>query len=178
MICAIMPLVVLKLGWVGPEGAPVLIGWLITGGLLQIAAGLIEARRGGLLFATPLLILGFTATIAPAIGELVKIWIKGATVPPVMSGIGFVVIAVWGIAFFFATGLVSRFLFILCGFLDAALWLLGLAMLGVVGPGADMIGTYCLLIFLVGMLYVACALFLNELFGKEVLPIGKPVFTP
>ena len=178
LICAIMPLVVLKLGWVGPEGAPILIGWLITGGLLQIACGIIEARRGGLLFATPLLILGFTATIAPAIGELVKIWIKGAAVPPTMTGVGFLVIAVWAIAFFVASGLVSRFLFILMGFLDIALWLLGLAMLGVVGPGVDMIGTYCLLIFLVGMLYVACALFLNELFGKEVLPIGKPVFAP
>lgn len=174
---AVMPMVVLKLGWVGPEGAPVLIGWLITGGLLQVVCGIIEARRGGLLFATPLLILGFTASIAPAIGELVKIWIKGAAVPPTMSGVGFVVIAVWAIALFVASGLVSKFLFLLMGILDVALWLLGLAMLGVVGPGLDLAGSYLLLIFLIGMIYVACALFLNELFGKEVLPIGTPVFT-
>lgn len=176
LCCAIMPLVVLKLGWVGPEGAPVLIGWLITGGLLQIVCGIIEARRGGLLFSTPLLILGFTATIAPAIGEIIKIWIKGSTVPPTMSGVGFLVIAVWAIALFAASGLVSRFLFILMGVLDLSLWLLGLSMVGVVGAGADIAGSYLLLIFLLGMIYVACALFLNELFGKEMLPIGSPVF--
>jgi len=177
LCCAITPLVILKLGWVGPEGAPILIGWLITGGLLQIVAGIIEARRGGLLFSTPLLILGFTATIAPAIGELVKIWIKGGAVPPTLSGVGFIVIAIWAIALFVASGLVSKFLFFLMGILDLALWLLGLSMLGVLGQGSDMLGSYLLLVFLAGMIYVACALFLNELFEKELLPIGKPVFT-
>jgi len=63
------------------------------------------------------------------------------------------------------------------GILDLALWLLGLSMLGVLGQGSDMLGSYLLLVFLAGMIYVACALFLNELFEKELLPIGKPVFT-
>lgn len=177
LCCAIMPLAVLKVGWVDPAGAPILIGWLITGGLLQIVAGIIESKRGGLLFSTPLLILGFTATIASAIGEIMKIWIKDFTIPPTMSGVGFLVIAAWVIALFVASGLVSRFLFILMGILDLALWLLGLSMLGVLGQGSDMVGSYLLLAFLAGMIYVACALFLNELFGKEMLPIGKPVFT-
>jgi hypothetical protein len=29
----------------------------------------------------------------------------------------------------------------------------------------------------VGMLYIACALFLNELFERQVLPIGAPIFS-
>ncbi len=176
LCCGVIPLVILKLGWIGPEGAPVLIAWLIFSGLLQAVTGIIEARRGGLMFATPLLILGFMVTMSPAIGEVIKIWIKDMTVPATISGVGFVVVAIWAIALFVAMGLVSKFLFVLMGILDVSLWLLGLSMLGVLGAASDMIGSYLLLIFTVGMIYVACALYLNELFGKEMLPIGSPVF--
>ena len=75
-----------------------------------------------------------------------------------------------------STGLVSWFLFILCALLDLGLWLVGLTDAGVIAAGT--FGWTCLLIFALGMLYLACALFLNELFQKQILPIGEPLFKP
>ncbi|MBF7084453.1 hypothetical protein IT084_15990 [Desulfallas sp. Bu1-1] len=172
----VIPLAVLNLGWIAPEGAPLLIAWILFGGLVQVICGIIEFRRGGVLFATPLLVFGLMLCITPAFGEIIKIWIKDLTIPSSVSGVGFLVVAVYVIAFFIAVGLVSRFLFILFVILDAGLWLVGLADVGVLGKGPEMFGWYMYLIFALGMLYVACALFLNELFGKQILPIGTPLF--
>jgi len=172
----VIPLAVLNLGWIPAESAPLIIGWLIFGGLVQVIAGIIEFKRGGLLFATPLLVFGLMLCITPAFGEITKIWIKDFAVPPAVNGVGFLVVAVYVAAFFIATGLVSRFLFFLCLLLDLGLWLVGLAGIGVLAPAAGAVGWFLLLVFAVGMLYVACALFLNELFERPVLPIGSPLF--
>lgn len=172
----VIPLSVLNLGWIPPEGAPLIIGWLIFGGLVQVICGIIEFKRGGLLFATPLLVFGLMLCITPAFGEIVKIWIKDLAVPPAVTGVGFLVVAVYVAAFFVATGLVSWFLFTLCLLLDLGLWLVGLTDAGALAPAAGTIGWYCLLIFAIGMLYMACALFLNEMFDKPLLPIGAPLF--
>lgn len=76
----------------------------------------------------------------------------------------------------YATGLVSKTVFYLCILLDLVLWFVGLASLGVVALGV--IGWYLLLIFALGMVYVACAIYLNEVFGRAVLPLGAPMFKP
>ena len=172
----VIPLSILNLGWIPPESAPIIIGWLLVGGLVQVICGIIEFKRGGLLFATPLLVFGLMLCITPAFGEIVKIWIKSSAVPPSVTGVGFLVVAVYVAAFFVATGLVSWFLFTLCLLLDLGLWFVGLTDAGVLSPGAGTFGWYCLLIFATGMLYMACALFLNEMFGQQVLPIGAPLF--
>ncbi len=178
-LCAVViPLSVLNLGWLPPESAPLIIGWLIFGGIVQVISGIIEFKRGGLLFATPLLVFGLMLCITPAFGEITKIWIESPGVPPSVMGVGFLVVAVYVIAFFIATGLVSWFLFVLCLILDLGLWFVGLASIGVLGAGAGAFGWLLLLIFAIGMLYVACALFLNEMFGKPVLSIGAPLFKP
>ncbi|MDO9536340.1 MAG: GPR1/FUN34/YaaH family transporter [Bacillota bacterium] len=173
----VIPLAILNLGWIPAESAPLIIGWLIFGGLVQVIAGIIEFKRGGLLFATPLLVFGLMLCITPAFGEITKIWIKDFAVPPAANGVGFLVVAVYVAAFFIATGLVSRLIFALCLLLDLGLWLVGLAAVGVLVPAAGAVGWFLLLIFALGMLYVACALFLNELFERQVLPIGAPLFT-
>lgn len=172
----VIPLSILNLGWIPPESAPIIIGWLLFGGLVQVICGIIEFKRGGLLFATPLLVFGLMLCITPAFGEIVKIWIKSSAVPPSVTGVGFLVVAVYVAAFFVATGLVSWFLFTLCLLLDLGLWFVGLTDAGVLSSGAGTFGWYCLLIFATGMLYMACALFLNEMFGQQVLPIGAPLF--
>jgi succinate-acetate transporter protein len=173
----VIPLSMLNLGWIAPQSAPIIISWLFFGGLLQVIAGIIEFRRGGLLFGTPLLVFGLMLCITPAFGEIIKIWINDPTVGPAVSGIGFLVVAVYVAAFFIATGLVSWYLFVLCILLDVGLWLVGLTGAGVLQAGmAGTLGWYSLLIFAVGMLYLACALFLNEMFGKPLLPIGAPLF--
>lgn len=172
----VIPLAVLNLGWIPPQSAPLLISWLLFGGLVQVIAGIIEFKRGGLLFATPLLVFGFMLCITPAFGEITKIWIEDATVLPAVSGVGFLVVAVYVAAFFVATGLVSWFLFLLCLILDLGLFLVGLTDVGLLAPGAGAVGWFALLIFALGMLYIACALFLNELFQRPVLPIGSPLF--
>ena len=178
-LCAVViPLSVLNLGWLPPESAPLIIGWLIFGGIVQVISGIIEFKRGGLLFATPLLVFGLMLCITPAFGEITKIWLESPGVPPSVMGVGFLVVAVYVIAFFIATGLVSWFLFVLCLILDLGLWFVGLASIGVLGAGAGAFGWLLLLIFAIGMLYVACALFLNEMFGKPVLSIGVPLFKP
>ena len=175
----VIPLSMLNLGWLPPEGAPLIIGWLLFGGLVQVITGIIEFKRGGLLFATPLLVFGFMLCITPAFGEIVKIWLKpDFVVPGAVTGVGFLVVAVYVAAFFIACGLVSWFLFTLVLILDLGLWLAGLADAGVLGAGAGTLGWYCLLIFALGMLYMACALFLNEMFNKPLLPIGAPLFQP
>ncbi|NLX90427.1 MAG: hypothetical protein GXZ07_02360 [Firmicutes bacterium] len=176
LCCVVIPLSLLNLGVLPPESAPIIIAWLICGGLVQVITGLIEFKRGGLLFATPLLVFGFALCITPALGEITKIWIKDMAVPAAVSGAGFLVIAVYVAAFFISTGLVSWLLFILCAMLDLGLWLVGLTDVGLISAGA--FGWTCLLIFALGMLYVACALFLNEMFQKQILPIGAPLFKP
>jgi len=172
----VIPLAILNLGWIPRQSAPLIIGWLLFGGLVQVICGIIEFKRGGLLFATPLLVFGLMLCITPAFGEITKIWIKDFTVPPAANGVGFLVVAVYVAAFFIATGLISWFLFVLCLLLDAGLWLVGFAAAGVLGAGAGATGWFLLLIFALGMLYVACALFLDELFERPVLPIGTPLF--
>jgi uncharacterized protein len=173
----VIPLAFLNLGWVPAASAPIIIGWLIFGGLVQVIAGIIEYKRGGLLFATPLLVFGLMLCITPAFGEITKIWIKDFAVPPAINGVGFLVIAVYVAAFFVATGLVSKFLFAICLLLDVGLWLVGLTDVGLLAAAAGRFGWLLLLIFAVGMLYIACALFLNELFERQVLPIGAPIFS-
>ena len=69
----VIPLSVLNLGWIPPEGAPLIIGWLIFGGLVQVICGIIEFKRGGLRLATPLLVFGLMVWITPASGQIVKI---------------------------------------------------------------------------------------------------------
>lgn len=172
----VIPLAILNLGWIPSESAPLIIGWLLFGGLVQVICGIIEFKRGGLLFATPLLVFGLMLCITPAFGEITKIWIKDFSIPPAANGVGFLVVAVYVAAFFIATGLISWFLFLLCLLLDAGLWLVGFAAAGVLGAGAGAVGWFLLLIFALGMLYMACALFLNELFERSVLPIGGPLF--
>jgi len=172
----VIPLSMTNLGWIEPS--PLLIGWLIFGGLVQVITGIIEFKRGGLLFATPLLVFGFMLCITPAFGDIVKIWINADAVSGAVSGVGFLVIAVYVVTFFISCGLVSWYLFTVVLFLDLGLWLVGFAGAGVLGAGAGTIGWYCLLIFALGMLYMACALFINEMFNKPVLPTGAPLFQP
>jgi succinate-acetate transporter protein len=174
LCCVVIPLSLLNLGLLPPESAPVIIAWLLCGGLVQVFAGLIEFKRGGLLFSTPFLVFGFMLCITPALGEITKIWIKDPAVPAAVGGAGFLVIAVYVAAFFISTGLVSRFLFALCAVLDLGLWFIGLTDLGLINAGT--FGWLCLLVFALGMLYIACALFLNEMFQKQILPIGAPLF--
>ncbi len=42
----VIPLAVLNLGWIPPQSAPLLISWLLFGGLVQVIAGIIEFKRG------------------------------------------------------------------------------------------------------------------------------------
>jgi len=141
-----------------------------------VITGIIEFKRGGLLFATPLVVFGLMLCITPAVGEITKIWIGNSAVPAAVSGVGFLVVAVFVIALFIAAGLVSKLLFILLLILDCGLWLVGLGDVGLLSRGVQVFGWFLLLVFALGMLYVACALFLNELFCKQVLPIGEPIF--
>lgn len=176
LCCVVIPLAMLNLGWITPEGAPLLITWLLFGGLVQVITGIIEFKRGGLLFATPLLVFGLMLCITPAVGEITKIWIGNSAVPAAVSGVGFLVVAVYVIALFIAAGLVSKLLFILLLILDCGLWLVGLGDVGLLSRGVQVFGWFLLLVFALGMLYVACTLFLNELFDKPVLPMGAPLF--
>ncbi|MFA7466778.1 MAG: hypothetical protein WCY82_00745 [Desulfotomaculaceae bacterium] len=178
LCCSVIPLAALNLGWIAPEGAPLIIAWLLFGGLVQVICGLIEFKRGGLLFATPLLVFGLMLCITPAVGELIKIWIGNFTVPATVSGVGFLVVAVYVIALFIASGLVSKLFFVLLIILDCGLWLVGLADVGAIGRGPQVVGWLLLLFFAIGMLYASCALFLNEMFGKPLLPLGEPLFKP
>ena len=163
----VIPLSILNLGWIPPESAPIIIGWLLFGGLVQVICGIIEFKRGGLLFATPLLVFGLMLCITPAFGEIVKIWIKGSAVPPAVTGVGFLVVAVYVAAFFVATGLVSWFLFTLCLLLDLGLWFVGLTDAGVLSPGQNF--------WLVLSSYLChkdamAWLFLNEMFANRCSP--------
>ncbi|MEW5922334.1 MAG: GPR1/FUN34/YaaH family transporter [Bacillota bacterium] len=171
----VIPLSALNLGWIPVEGAPIVIPWLLFGGLVQIICGIIDFRRGGLLLATPLVLFGFMLCITPAFGEIVKIWIKSPA-PGYLNGVGFLVVAAFVLALLYATGLVSSTVFYLVILLDIGLWLVGLAGLGIVGLAVP--GWYLLLIFALGMVYVACAIYLNEVFGRQVLPLGAPIFKP
>ncbi len=175
---SVIPLAALNLGWIAPAGAPILIAWLLFGGLVQVICGLIEYRRGGLLFATPLLVFGLMLCITPAFEEITKMWIKDFTIPATVTGVGFLVVAVFVIAVAIAVGLVSKFLFILLAIADCGIWLVSLATVGVLGGGSAMVGWFLLFVFAAGMLYVGCALYLNEVFGRLVLPIGEPLFKP
>jgi len=173
----VIPLSVLNLRWIPPESAPLIIPWLLFGGLVQVICGLIDFRRGGTLLATPLLLFGFMLCITPAFGVMVTHWLGApAPVPPFLNGVGFLVVAAYVLALLYATRLVSSTVFILVLLLDIGLWLVGLTYLGVVGVGV--FGWYLLLIFALGMVYVACAIYLNELFGRPVLPLGAPMFKP
>jgi hypothetical protein len=147
--------------------------------LIQVIAGIIELRReGGILLATPLIVFGFMLCITPAFGEMVKLWIGATSAPAAANGAGFLVVAVYVISLFVATGTISGLLFVLCILLDIGLWLAGLSFLGVVGGALAAVGWIVLLVFALGMLYMACGIYLAEVFGRPILPLGKPIFTP
>ncbi|MGB9886262.1 MAG: hypothetical protein ACPLPT_07335 [Moorellales bacterium] len=179
LCCVVIPLCCMNLGWLPPQGAPVLLGWLIFGGIVQIVAGIIELRRGGgILLGTPLIVFGFMLCVTPAFGEMVKIWANAPAAPAAANGVGFMVVAAYVISLFVAVGTISGLLLFLCVLLDIGLWLAGLTFLGVIGGALSAVGWIALLVFALGMLYMACGIYLAEVFGRPVLPIGKPIFAP
>ena len=173
----VIPLAVLNLGWVPPEAAPGILPWLIFGGLVQIVCGIIDMRRGGLLLATPMILFGFMLCLTPAFAQIIPMWLEIPTLPH-LNGVGFLVVAAFVIALANAGRLVSWFVFALLVCLCLGLWIVGLSFLGVFGGGLAALGWYLLLIFALGMVYVASAIYLNQLFCRQVLGLGAPLTKP
>lgn len=169
----VIPLCAVILGWAPKEAIPLLTAWQIIGGLVQVIAGLIEFRRGGMVFATAFLVFGLILCIEPALATLLA-----PTAAPFLQGVGFLIVAAFVFCFFFTVGLVSNGLFVACLLLDLGLWLVGLSFLGVGGPGLATAGAWALLIFALFMLYVSIAIFVNTAFNGPILSIGKPLFRP
>ncbi len=176
LCAAVIPLSVKNIGWIPPETALHLIPLLFLGGLVQVICGIIEFRRGGLLLGTPLIVFGLLLTMFPAFSDLMPLWLEVPAVPNHVIGLGVLVVCVYIISLFIVAGLISWLLSVLLLIVDVGLFLVGFSAVGVLGREAYVLGWVLVFIFGLGMLYLGCAFYLNEIFGKQILPVGSPLF--
>lgn len=177
LCCGVLPLCALNLGWIPSTAAPLLIPWLIISGFTQFIGGLINLKRGDVALGSALMVFGLLLTLTPGI-EVILTMTLGITIPPIIQGYAFIVLAIYGIAFMVVLGLASWFLFVAGVFLDLGLWLVALANIGCVAATWATYGWVSFFIFTLCMIYTFCTIYLNESFGRQVLPLGTPLYKP
>ena len=89
----VFPLCALKLGWIGPEAASGVLGWLIVGFLVQVIGAVIEGRRGNTLMMTVLAVFGGFFEGASAVCIIFSMGLGGD--PELANGVAFLCLGVF-----------------------------------------------------------------------------------
>lgn len=174
---AIVPLCCQALGWIPVESGPLLIPWLILGGLVVSVAGIIQLKKGDLPGGSAFFLFGILFLITPGVCNIINLWagMVGMAIPQGVSGVAWLVLGVILIATSFVMGLGSWISFVFVMLVAIAVLLFGAFFLGA-PPICLTVAGWMGLLFSLEMLYMGIGVFLFQNFGRQILPLGKPLF--
>jgi len=165
-------------GYVSPTALPLIGGYFLGFGILWLVAGVIDFRMGDLLGGTINSVFGILLGIAPGLSFLVGGFgpSVGVAVDPRIDGWFILSTGVIFIPLAIAAG--TRLWLIALSLLNlgAAFIIIGLALAGLTGVGALLVGGWQLFASGIIMLYLAASMVINTTFARPVLPMGSPIF--
>ncbi len=149
--------------------------WLLALAIIDIAAGIIMFRRGDTLLGTITLFLGTMLCVGAAFTGLIRMFAPGDPIPVAFDawiwiGMGAFLLCILPAAAKLPWT-VALFLCVVCG-LGLMLWGIGLLQGAV---NLMQIGGWMVFAFGVFLYYAATAALTNEVYEREVLPMGRPV---
>ncbi|UCG53901.1 MAG: hypothetical protein JSV32_04640 [Dehalococcoidia bacterium] len=154
---------------VGPESAPLLGVWILGVSIALLMLGMVELRRGDILFGTLGMVFGGLLGLGGGLSFLRSIWIPGT----------FAIDGWWflsgGIILFLllpAIYKVSKIMIFGTSVIGTALIILGLGMIGIFGQTDTpmVLAGWLALFFGIFSWYGATALIVNSVYKKSILP--------
>jgi len=162
------------LGLVSSEAKSLMIPWvLFFGATAQLIAGTIEFKRNNIFGATVFTTYSMTM-YAIALTLFITIF-TGVEFDIAHYGFGLIAILVFSLIATTASLITNKMLFIILIFVDlAVIALIPHYLYGITAfpAGVFLLGTS------VSSFYTAMAILLNNMTGKTILPLGKPIWSP
>ena len=156
-------------GQVGPESAPLLGFWILGVSVALLMLGMVELRRGEVLFGTIGMIFGGLLGLGGGLSFIRSMWLPGIFA---IDGWWFLGAGIILILLLVPIYKVSRIMFGGTVVIGVALTILGLGMMGVFGSSDTplTIAGWLALSFGIFSWYGATALLTNRVYGKQILP--------
>ena len=156
-------------GRVGPESAPLLGFWILGVSIALLMLGMVELRRGEVLFGTLGMVCGGLRGLGGGLSFVRAIWMPGIFA---IDGWWFLSAGIIIILMLPSIYKVSRIMSGGTAVIGIALTILGLGMMGVFGsPDAPLtIAGWLALFFGIFCWYGATALLVNTVYRKQILP--------
>lgn len=166
-----------KLGWT--TGVSLVIPWAIfLGSIAQMMASVYDFKHNNLFGATVFGAYGLF-WISMAFSWLIKLGAFGPTLAAAVDvkqlGVAFIGYLVFSIFGTIAATETNKVIFLIMFFIDILFIGLALDTLGMGGRWAHSMAAWTELIISMLGLYGAGVTFLNKFFGRQVLPLGKPL---
>lgn len=158
------------------EATPLLCAWLGIAGITAAVCGIISMIKGDLMNGAPAVIFGAGIQVGYSIDVAIRTWALKAgigTLPMQIDGWVWLAFAI--IVAMLLPGLLRApwSLFAIVVWVDISLWLGFLDM--IFGISTGKLGPWMILAFGVYMLYVGFVGYTNVIYGKPVLPLGRPI---
>ena len=160
------------------EGLSFVLPWaFFLGGIAQLITGILDSKRNNI-FGTA--VFGAYGLFWFAIGMswLIQLGVFGkelaATVDPKQLGFAFIGYLIFSLFMTIGSMEINKFLFITFIFIDFLFIGLALTTFGIAPEFTHMLAAYSELIVSLLSFYGAGSSVLNGLFGRVVLPVGKP----
>lgn len=176
----------LMLGLASPVTTIFFIPWISAGIAVLIIVVAIQLKIGDLIAATANSILGIIVLghfCVRGIIDLMFIFNQSSYTPEMImgsnqvEGIGFMCTAVILIFVGYLSGFKSSLMAVFIWLASAGFFLCSMANF-VLMPQFGITGSCCLIIVAVWLIYSGLAALLNGVMQKQVLPLGRPLFTP
>ena len=156
-------------GQVGPESAPILGFWILGVAIPILILGMIELRRGEVLFGTLGMVFGGLLGLGGGMSFVKSIWMPGVFA---IDGWWFLSAGIILILALLSIYKVSRITFGGTAVIGIGLIILGLGMIGVFGASDTplIVAGWLALLFGIFSWYGATAILMNTVFKKQILP--------
>ena len=154
---------------VGPESAPLLGLWILGVSVALLMLGMVELRRGGILFGTLGMVFGGLLGLGGGLSFLRSMWMPGAFAIDGWWFLGGGIILILLLPSIYK---VSRIMTFGTSVIGIALTILGLGMIGVFGSSdaPSIVAGWLALFFCIFSWYGATALLVNSIYKKQILP--------
>ncbi len=156
-------------GQVGPESAPLLGLWILGVSVALLMLGMVELRRGQILFGTIGMVFGGLLGLGGGLSFVRSMWMPGIFA---IDGWWFLGAGCILLLLLPSIYRVSRIMSGGTAVIGVALIILGLGMMGVFGPPEEpmRIAGWLALFFAIFSWYGATAILINTVYGRRILP--------